>query len=126
MGDLWDALSGKQDAEGRALDARLKKLNDKKLLDGSWSRETYDLAEQHRQAGIILSPVGEVMTAAKEGAAEGLDTVADTFNDTVNAVASKAVGFTFRAIPIWVFLGIGLYIAFQLGWVNKWINKLRA
>jgi len=126
MGDLWDVFSGKADAESKALDARLKVLNDKKLADGSWSRETYDLAEQHRQAGVIMNPVSDVMIAAKEGAEEGLDTVAQTFNDTVNSVASKAVGFTFKAIPVWVFIGVGLYIAFQLGWVNKWISKLRA
>lgn len=126
MGDLWDALTGKQSEEGRVLDARLKALNDKKLAEGSWSREKYDLAEQHRQAGVILSPVGEVMTAAKEGAEEGLDVVAQKFNDTVNTVAGGVVGFTFKAIPIWIWLAGGLYIAFQLGWGAKLLNKLRA
>ena len=117
MSDLWDVLTGKSQREGDAADAKLAKLNRDKFDKGEWSKDTYDLAEQHRAQGVIQDTQGSVITEAKLGAAEGLANVAGAINTTIDSVASNATGFVWKAIPWWAWLLLALG---GLAWL--WVN----
>ncbi len=106
-------------AEGAALDARLKAMNDAKFAadqDAAW----YAKAEANRRAGVI-DATDEVTTSFIEGAGEGLANVKAAVRDVTNSTVFGVLGF----VPPVVWVGLAVYAAWSLGLFHAGVRVAR-
>ena len=116
-----------EEARARELDTKTQALNAAALDRGIWTEDQYYQAEANRaqNAAEIPQYYAEVYDAAKVGAIEGLGGMADGVRNSVNAVAGGGLGFIWRAVPWWVWILGGLYLAFQLGLLGPLVAMVR-
>jgi hypothetical protein len=108
-------------AERDAADAKLAELNQAKLDSGSWSKRQFDLAESDRLASYY-DVSGEIYAAAQEGALEGLAAEKQLVSRTGTTIIKEALSW----IPWWGWLGLAIYVGWQLGWLRWLWGKARA
>lgn len=111
LADLWFPGETARTAE---LDERNRELNRIKVARGQMTPEQAS-AQEARFEEPTLDLNTQIFDAGVEGAKEGLQAIPDTIRGGLNSVA----GWTWRAIPWWVFVaGIVALLVYMGGWVR--------
>lgn len=111
LADFWFPGETQRTAE---LDERNRELNRIKVARGQMTPQ--QAAEQESRFEEPTKDLNtQIFDAGVEGAKEGLQSIPDTIRGGLNSVA----GWTWRAIPWWVFVG-GLIalVVYMGGWVR--------
>lgn len=121
MGWFWDTVSGAEQARGEELDRRTRELDAMARARGAWTPENDAIVAQHRDQQEVDTATGNasVLDEFKAGAEQGLADTAATVNDTLNGVAKSALGFTWRALPWWVWAGAAGYLFWRFDLFTK-------
>lgn len=111
------------------LEAWEQALDQDSLRRQVWTDQQWRTVQAQRAAQEFTGATdfaAEVNRAFREGAIEGLASMQRGMKDTLTGTAT----FTLRAIlgfiPWWVWLLAVLWAAWQLGWIQPWIGRLRA
>lgn len=118
---LWDTVTGAETARGEELDRRTRELDANARARGAWTPENDKIVEAHRTQQEADTETGNqsVLDAFQAGAQEGLQSTAEKVNDTLNGVAKSALGFTWRALPWWVWAGAAGYLFWRFDLFTK-------
>lgn len=115
-------LSAEDIEAGRRADDHLAQIAARNRERGIYDDAQY--ARTIERLGYSNTSVyaGQVGQAFEEGAAEGLATMQAGVKGTLNKTALGILGF----IPWWVWLLAALWLAWQLGLLNKLVRKAAA
>lgn len=118
---FWDTISGAEQRRGEELDRRTRELDALARQRGAWTPENAAIVEQHRNQNEQETATGNesVYQEFKAGAEQGLQDTAAAVNDTLNAAAANVVGFTWRALPWWVWAGAVGYLFWRFDLFTK-------
>jgi len=108
-GEDLDTLAVKD----KAVDDRLKQLNQAEVDSGNWTQEQLD--ESNKRFQTIDYNYGEQVN---ETFAQGVKDQADSLRKGADSVISGTLLTTLRLVPIWVWIGLILFAAWKLGLLN--------
>jgi len=103
-------------------DAQLAALNQAALNTGLYTPAIYDQATAHWYTGQITDAGAQVDQAAAAGARQGLSNIASGINSAVNTTGKWTLKFIWDAIPWWVWLGLGVYVLWYFGILQRLVK----
>ena len=118
---IWDTITGAEERRGEELDRRTRELDELARRRGAWTPENDAIVQRHRAENEAQTAAQNESIAQefKAGAEQGLRDTAASVNDTLNAAAANVVGFTWRALPWWVWAGAVGYLFWRFDLFNK-------
>lgn len=124
-GWMWGVDVDAEAERAAELSAKVKSQNDRALAEGKWTIEQYELAEANRLGMDVNEEYDpNLWKDAAAGAAEGLSNMQSTVRETVTSAAGWTLKGVFGWLPVWVWLLVIAWGAWQLGLLKKLPFKL--
>lgn len=117
MGAFLDWITG-TDTEierGKQLDAQIAAQNRKLVDRGIWDDATYAQYEKNAAANDSSTYSGQVEEAYDQGWEEGKKNTTGFLSDLFKRLITDPASIVLASIPWWVWLGLGIFLAWQLG-----------
>jgi hypothetical protein len=104
--------------QGLEADKKNRAITEDLHNQGLITDKEYKEAIDHYDAAAAYNPDAEINAATQQG----LDSGADNIRGFLGGVIDKVATTPLRIIPWQVWLALGLYVAWRLGWFKKWIK----
>jgi hypothetical protein len=116
------ALSEADIERGKAADSKIDQQNRALFERGVWDQTQFDQAQANAQNGTLSAELNNPETSILQGFKDGWVEGAQNEQNFVKKAITVPLNFGLGMIPWQVWVGLGVYVLWRLGWLEKWLK----